>query len=102
MTRDELLQLINIKEELIATGKQNRPGVIIRPSKITIHNTSNTNAGANADMHSRFVRNTGFYIITPATELYDKDEPLEVVLGDNETHRQMLESASPSNIVQYI
>jgi N-acetylmuramoyl-L-alanine amidase len=73
MTREELFQLINLKEELIAAGKHNRPGTIIKPSKITIHNTSNADPGANADMHSKFVRNTGYYILkNPKTGVDEK------------------------------
>ena len=63
MTREELLVLINLKEELIPAGRTNRPGSIIRPEKITIHNTSNASPGANATSHSKFVRETGHYIL---------------------------------------
>lgn len=63
MDRAELLQLINLSEELVPAGKHNRPGTRIAPKFVTIHNTSNTNAGADAKAHSRFVRNTGFYMI---------------------------------------
>ena len=62
MERSELGQLLNLSEELIPAGKHNRPGTPIKPSFITLHNTSNTNAGADARAHSRFVRNTGFYM----------------------------------------
>jgi len=62
MDRRELGQLLNLSEELIPSGRQNRPGTRIRPTFITIHNTSNTNAGADAQAHSRFVRNTGYYM----------------------------------------
>src|SRR5688572_2100545 len=63
MTREELLLLINLSEELVPAGRPNRPGSAIRVEKITIHNTSNSNAGANARMHSKFVRETGFYML---------------------------------------
>jgi N-acetylmuramoyl-L-alanine amidase CwlA len=62
MDRSELGQLLNLSEELIPVGKQNRPGTRIRPSFVTMHNTSNANAGADARAHSRFVRNTGYYM----------------------------------------
>jgi DNA/RNA endonuclease G (NUC1) len=64
MTRDELLLSIDLIEELIPTGKPNRPGTAIAPTTITIHNTSNPTAGADAKAHSSFVRNTGYYDIT--------------------------------------
>lgn len=56
--------MINLKEALIPVGRPNRHGIIINPTKITIHNTSNANPGADANAHSNFVRNTGYYIIT--------------------------------------
>jgi N-acetylmuramoyl-L-alanine amidase len=63
MDREELGKLLNLKVEFIPEGKQNRSGKKIVPQYITVHNTSNAGAGANADAHSRFVRNTGFYNI---------------------------------------
>jgi len=51
------------KTELIPQGKRNRPGNKINPLKITIHNTSNKHPQANAIAHSKFVRNTGYYIL---------------------------------------
>ena len=63
MDRAELLQLINLSEELVPAGQHNRPGTRIAPKFVTIHNTSNANPGADAKAHSRFVRNTGFYMI---------------------------------------
>lgn len=63
MTREELVELIKLKVELIAADKPNRTGRLISPRKITIHNTSNPNTGADANAHSSFVRNKGFYWI---------------------------------------
>jgi len=62
MTRKELLDSINLSEELIAAGRPNRPGDKITVSKLTIHNTDNTDKGANAKAHSSFVRKTGYYM----------------------------------------
>jgi N-acetylmuramoyl-L-alanine amidase CwlA len=53
---------LNLSVELIGEGRPNRPGDAIRPTHITIHNTDNPNPGADAKAHSRFVRNTGFYL----------------------------------------
>ena len=44
-------------------GRPNRPGRAIHPTSITMHNTSNTSPGADAKAHSRFVRNTGHYVL---------------------------------------
>ena len=63
MTRDELLNRIQLQEELIPSDRPNRPGTAITVSSITIHNTSNKNTGADAAAHSRFVRQTGYYEI---------------------------------------
>ena len=62
MDRQELGQSLNLSQELIPQGRRNRPGTAIAARYITIHNTSNTSPGADADAHSRFVRNTGYYI----------------------------------------
>jgi len=73
MTRSEFLQLINLSEEFIAPKRDNRPGTIIKPLMITIHNTSNRSSGADAKMHSRFVRETGYYILeNPKTHVKEK------------------------------
>jgi hypothetical protein len=37
----------------------NRPGLALVPRYVTIHETSNTNVGANAEMHRRFVQGGG-------------------------------------------
>lgn len=62
MNLDTWTELINLKEELIAPGRDNRSGKAMKPTTITIHNTDNTNKGADAHAHSRFVRNTGYYM----------------------------------------
>src|SRR5262245_46909111 len=54
---------LNLRVELIPAGKHNRPGSIIRPTAITIHNTDNPDHGADAEAHSSFVRKTGFYLL---------------------------------------
>ena len=64
MIRQELGQSLNLGVELIPEGRKNRSGGSINPQFITIHNTSNTNSGADASAHSRFVRNTGHYILS--------------------------------------
>ncbi len=56
-------QDLNLREEFIAEGKHNRPGTIIRPTHVTIHNTDNDSPGADAPAHSGFVRKTGFYML---------------------------------------
>lgn len=62
MDRTELGRQLNLFEEFIPLHMQNRPGTLITPTSITLHNTSNTARGANADRHSKFVRETGYYM----------------------------------------
>lgn len=56
------LPSLNLSIELVGAGRPNRPGQTIRPTHVTIHNTDNDDPGADAKAHSKFVRNTGFYI----------------------------------------
>src|SRR5260370_42511852 len=63
MTRDEFILLINETQDFIASGRPNRPGTKLAATYITIHNTDNTDVGADAVAHSKFVRNTGFYVL---------------------------------------
>jgi N-acetylmuramoyl-L-alanine amidase CwlA len=61
MNRTELGKSLNLSVELIAKGRPNRSGRLISPTYVTIHNTSNDGPRADADAHSRFVRNKGYY-----------------------------------------
>jgi N-acetylmuramoyl-L-alanine amidase CwlA len=54
---------VAIIQEFIEVGRPNRPGTAISPRFVTVHNTSNTSPGADAKAHSRFVRNTGYYMV---------------------------------------
>lgn len=63
MRRGELGESLNLEVELIGEGRPNRPGTPIKPTKVTIHNTSNPGKGADARAHSKWVRNTGYYIL---------------------------------------
>lgn len=56
MTQEEAIQKLNITVDLIPAGNSNRPGNRIRPTHITIHNTSNAKPGADAAMHARYVK----------------------------------------------
>ncbi len=63
MRRGDLGQSLNLQVMQISAGKPNRPGTVIAPKKITIHNTSNTNRGANAAAHGKFVKDVGYYTL---------------------------------------
>lgn len=61
MKRGELGSTLNLEVEMIPNGRPNRPGTPISIKKITVHNTSNTNRGADAKAHSNWARKTGYY-----------------------------------------
>jgi hypothetical protein len=56
MTQDEAFQRLNIEVDIIPPGSGNRPGTQIIPTHITIHNTSNSAAGADARSHARYIK----------------------------------------------
>lgn len=56
-------QSLGLTVDLIPKGRPNRPGTKLSPSKITIHNTDNASAGANAKAHAKFVKTTGYYLL---------------------------------------
>jgi N-acetylmuramoyl-L-alanine amidase CwlA len=63
MNRGELGASLDLDVQLIPEGRPNRPGTPITVEKITVHNTSNTNPGADAESHSGWLQNTGYYEI---------------------------------------
>lgn len=56
MTHEEAIRKLNITVDLIPAGRSNRPGTRITPTHITIHNTANSDPGANAAMHAGYVK----------------------------------------------
>ena len=56
MQLDEAFRRLNIVQDFIPVGSSNRPGTRLTPTSITIHNTDNTNRGANAAAHARYVK----------------------------------------------
>src|SRR5690606_5958683 len=46
---------MNIVQRLIPVGRANRPGQKITPTYITIHETDNTDAGADAERHAKYL-----------------------------------------------
>jgi N-acetylmuramoyl-L-alanine amidase CwlA len=61
MTRTQFGTLLNLTTKTIPVGKKNRPQTLLTPTYITVHNTDNKTAGANALAHANFLINTGFY-----------------------------------------
>lgn len=48
---------IEIKQRLLPDGRVNKPNLGMDPQWLTVHNTDNTDAGATAEAHSRFILN---------------------------------------------
>lgn len=48
---------MKIQQDFIPKGRGNRPGNMMTPTYITVHNTGNSSKGANAEMHARYVKN---------------------------------------------
>src|SRR5699024_679806 len=46
-----------VKDFVSKTQRKQRPGGVMVPRYITVHNTANTNRGANAEMHARYLHN---------------------------------------------
>lgn len=49
---------MEIKQSFIDVGRPNRPGFAMEPRFITIHNTDNTDPGADAYAHARYLQTT--------------------------------------------
>lgn len=62
-----------IKVDLIPKGRRNRPGYAMAPEYITIHQTGNTNPGADALMHARYWKGDAAASI-PASVHYTVDD----------------------------
>jgi len=69
--------MVKIIKKFIPKGQTNqRPGSYMDPKYITVHNTANTNKGANAEMHSRYLLNgaggrvVGWHFTVDDTEIY--------------------------------
>ena len=48
--------MVAIKEMLAPKGSKCRPGYALKPTYITIHNTANTNSGAGAENHGKYLQ----------------------------------------------
>lgn len=47
---------MQIKQDFIPSSNSNRPQTRITPTYITVHETANTDKGANAEVHARYVK----------------------------------------------
>lgn len=48
--------MVNIIQDFIPVGANNRPGYAMTPLYITVHNTANTAVGADAAAHARYLK----------------------------------------------
>ncbi|MCY9198919.1 N-acetylmuramoyl-L-alanine amidase family protein [Bacillus atrophaeus] len=66
--------MVQIIQDFIPKDHNNRPGYAMNPTYITVHNTANTAAGANAKMHARYEKNpntaTSWHFTVDETEIY--------------------------------
>ncbi|WP_406590369.1 N-acetylmuramoyl-L-alanine amidase [Bacillus atrophaeus] len=66
--------MAQIIQDIIPKGNNNRPGYSMNPTYITVHNTANTAAGANAKMHARYEKNsntaTSWHFTVDEKEIY--------------------------------
>ncbi|MEC3653936.1 N-acetylmuramoyl-L-alanine amidase [Bacillus siamensis] len=66
--------MVKITQDFIPAGNNNRPGYAMTPIYITVHNTANTAAGANAKSHANYVKNpdtpTSWHFTVDDTEIY--------------------------------
>jgi hypothetical protein len=45
-----------VEQNVIPAGASNRPGTLLRPTFVTVHNTANPSPGADARMHGRYLK----------------------------------------------
>jgi len=48
--------MIKIIQDYVPAGRRNRPGLPMTPEYVTIHNTGNSSPGADAYMHSKYIK----------------------------------------------
>ncbi len=56
MRLDKAIAELNIVRDFIPVTNSNRPRTRLRPTSITIHNTGNSNPGADAAAHARYMK----------------------------------------------
>src|ERR1700730_723499 len=54
MQLDKAYTKLNIVQDFIPAGNSNRPGRKLLATSVTIHNTDNSDAGANAAAHAKY------------------------------------------------
>ncbi|MCL2545602.1 MAG: N-acetylmuramoyl-L-alanine amidase [Oscillospiraceae bacterium] len=88
---------MNIVQDFIPVGRRNRPGRVSPMRFITIHNTGNSDRGANARAHNTFIRSTTA-TNAPISWHYTVDErEIFQHLPDNEDAFHAGDGAGPGN-----
>ena len=65
-----------IKTKLIPINTAARSGYVLKPKYITLHNTANTDVGANAERHAIYMQGSGknstasYHYVVDDTEIY--------------------------------
>ncbi len=65
--------MVQIIQDFIPKGRRNRPGYAMSPKYITIHDTANTQAGADAKAHARYLKSNAAAAI-PASWHFTVDD----------------------------
>lgn len=47
---------LEIRQDYISPGRKNRPGYVLHPEWLTIHETGNYNSGADARLHAKYIK----------------------------------------------
>jgi N-acetylmuramoyl-L-alanine amidase len=71
--------MLKITEMLATRGTNCRPGYAMTPSYITVHNTANTSAGADAEAHARYLRSGGKNTYTSYHYVIDSDGIVRII-----------------------
>lgn len=79
--------LPTIREAFLPKEADNRPGVVIVPRYVTVHETANPDPGANAEMHRRYVHSGGGPQSTSYNFVVDDAEAVALVpIGESSNH----------------
>ena len=80
--------MVQIIQDLIPKGRRNRPGYKLEPRYITVHDTANTSAGADAKAHASYVKSAAAAAI-PASWHFTVDDKViyqHLPLNENGWH----------------
>jgi len=89
--------MVNIIQDFIPVGRRNRPGRSNPMEFITIHNTGNTNRGANARAHNSYIRGSVATNLPVSWHYTVDDGEIYQHLPDNEDAFHAADGSGPGN-----